>query len=70
MIGDERQVTEIVANSARDFEVLAPAFYDNSGMFGAETNQADGPSTWVGIHGGLIRVNEPRRLVVAANSFG
>jgi hypothetical protein len=55
VIGDEPQVTEIMANSARDFEVLAPAFYDNTGMFGAETTQADGPSTWVGVHGGLIR---------------
>ncbi len=56
VIGDERQVTEIMANSASDFEVLVPAFYDNTGMFGAVTSQTDGPSTWVGLHGGLVHV--------------
>jgi hypothetical protein len=56
VIGDSPQVIEIVSNAARDFEVLVPSFYDNSGMFGAETGQADGPSTWVAVHGGVFEV--------------
>ncbi|MFL5760729.1 MAG: hypothetical protein ACJ789_13460 [Thermomicrobiales bacterium] len=56
VIGDESQVTGIVSNAARDFEVLVPTFYDTSAMFGAETDQADGPLTWVGLHAAVLQV--------------
>jgi DNA-binding response OmpR family regulator len=54
VVGSNERVEETVSNTVRDFELLIPSFYDNSGMFGEETGQADGPTTWVGIHGGLF----------------
>jgi DNA-binding response OmpR family regulator len=56
VVGDFAQVTEIISNVEREFEVLVPSFYDSGGMFGAETSQADGPATWVGVHGAVFEV--------------
>jgi hypothetical protein len=54
VVGTSGPVEETISNAVRDFELLIPSFYDTSGMFGDETAQADGPTTWAGIHGALF----------------
>jgi DNA-binding response OmpR family regulator len=54
VVGSVEQIEESISNTVRDFERLIPSFYDDAGMFGEETAQVDGPSTWVGVHGGLF----------------
>jgi hypothetical protein len=61
VVGSAPAVEEVISIMVRDFEVLIPSFYDNSGMFGEETVIADGPSTWVGVQGGQISV-EPGKF--------
>jgi DNA-binding response OmpR family regulator len=54
VVGSAERVEVTISNTVRDFELLIPSFYDNAGMFGEETEQADGPTSWVGIHGGVF----------------
>ena len=60
ILGAPSTVHHLVAQTIRDFEALAPAYYEMDTLFGETGHAASGPPTWVSLQGAVCLV-EPGR---------
>ena len=60
ILGAQSMVHEVISSTIRDFEALVPAYYEMDTIF--KDPDADiGPTTWIGVQGGVCLV-EPERF--------